>query len=68
MTEQRLIDLEMKFSHQEAALEALHVSVYEQQKAIERLEGRLNGLSKRLAGMSDGGPEIGPADEKPPHY
>jgi SlyX protein len=62
--DQRLIDLEIKISHQESAVDALQQIVYEQQKAIDRLETRLEKLTKKL----EGDLEIGPASEKPPHY
>lgn len=62
--DQRLIDLEIKISHQESVIDALQQLVYEQQKALTRLEGRLERLTKRL----EGDLEIGPASEKPPHY
>ncbi len=64
MTEQRVIDLEIKISHQELALESLQQLVYDQQKAIDKLEARMANLGKRF----DGGLDIGPANEKPPHY
>jgi SlyX protein len=65
--EQRLIDLEIKASHQEAVLESLQQTVYEQQKALDALERKLTRLAK-LADGGDSGPDIGPANEKPPHY
>ena len=68
MTEQRLVDLEVKISHHEATIEALQTSLYEQQKQVDRLEKSFGRLIKRLETAVDGGPELGPADEKPPHY
>lgn len=67
MSEQRLIDLEVKISHQEMTIEALQAASYEQQKTIDRLEQGLARLTKRFEGLGEG-PEIGPANEKPPHY
>jgi SlyX protein len=64
MTEQRVIDLEIKISHQEFTLETLQDLVYEQQKAIEKLTARLDGLAKRV----DADLDIGGGNEKPPHY
>ena len=66
MIDQRLIDLEIKISHQEVAIEALQHLAYEQQKVIEKLTAKLDGLTKRFDGGDD--LEIGPANEKPPHY
>lgn len=68
MSDQRLIDLEIKISHQEHAIETLQQLAYEQHKVIEKLEAKLDALTKRFDGASEGGPDIGPANEKPPHY
>ena len=67
-TEKRLVDLEMKISHQEMTLESLHQTVYEQQKTIDLLESRMRKLSEQLDSGRGEGLDIGPADEKPPHY
>lgn len=64
MSEQRLIDLEIKISHQEQTVDTLQQLIYEQQKAIARLESRVERLGKRIEGELD----IGSGDEKPPHY
>lgn len=67
-TEQRIIDLEMKFSHQEIAIEALQRSVYEHQKVIEKLSKVMEIMNKRLTHLVEENEEVGPANEKPPHY
>ena len=66
MTEDKQIELEIKYSHQEIALEELQKTVWEQQVRLERLEKTVQRLTDRLNGGVD--PEIGPANEKPPHY
>ena len=68
MTEQRLIDLEIKISHQEHAIEALQQLAFDQHRVIEKLEAKLEALAKRFDGSAEGGQDIGPANEKPPHY
>lgn len=68
MDEQRLIELEIKISHHESAIEGLQQLVYDQHKVIEKLEAKLERLTTRLNSEEDGGPDIGPANEKPPHY
>jgi SlyX protein len=68
MTEQRMIDFEIKISHQENSIEALQSVAYEQQKTIDKMQIMINNLAKRLEGDSDGRIEVGPANEKPPHY
>ncbi len=64
MNEQRLIDLETKFSHQDLLIEELRQTVHEQYLAIEKLEKSLKILTERMAS----GAEIDPAHVKPPHY
>lgn len=68
MIEQQIIDLEMKIAHQEDLLEKLNQIVYRQQSQIDQLESLLTGLGKRVQELKEGGPEIGPPSEKPPHY
>jgi SlyX protein len=68
LDEERMIDLETKYAHQEVALEALQQTVLEQQKIIDRLTAKLERLTRRLDALGDGGLDIGPANEKPPHY
>ena len=68
MTEQRLIDLEIKISYQEVSLEALHRQVYDQNKKIDQLENRLQKLASRFDEGMEPATDIGPSNEKPPHY
>lgn len=67
MSEDRLIDLEMKITHQEHMIEQLNKALYQQQVQLDQLDVLLKGLVKRLQSGSEGG-DIGPAGEKPPHY
>lgn len=60
------IELEIKISHQEVALEELQKIVWEQETRIDRLEKTIQRLNDRLNGEAQR--EIGPANEKPPHY
>lgn len=62
-----LIELETKISHQEMSIDELKQVVFEQHSTIERLEKSLKRLTDRLEGI-DGGPVVGPGNEKPPHY
>lgn len=68
ITEERFIDLESRILKQDILLEDLNQVLYSQQKQIDQLESALSGLVKRLRALSEGGNEIGPANEKPPHY
>lgn len=66
--EEKLISLEIKVAHQEAQIEELNQVLYEQHKKLQELDEIVMGLAKRLREAMAGGPEIGPANEKPPHY
>ncbi|MBK7959983.1 MAG: SlyX family protein [Bdellovibrionales bacterium] len=67
MDDQRFIDIETKAAYQEKMLEELHLALYAQQKIIDRLQIQLSDLKKRAEDTAPEG-EIGPANEKPPHY
>lgn len=64
----RLIDLEIKISHQEMAIEKLQELVYAQDAAIQNLEKILKVTRDRLEAVARGEGQVGPANEKPPHY
>ena len=60
----RLVNIEMKISHQDLIIEELNQVIYQQQQTID-------GLSKKLKLIEEqfrADPNIGPAGEKPPHY
>lgn len=66
-SEERLIELETKMTHQDYLIEQLSKSLYQQQTQLDQLEATLKALAKRLHhGGNDG--DFGPASEKPPHY
>ncbi|WP_413581694.1 SlyX family protein [Bdellovibrio sp. HCB288] len=68
MDESRIVNLEIKISHQDQVIEELHQVMYEQQKTIDKLETLLTGLTKRLQEtLGDQDAEIR-GHEKPPHY
>ncbi len=66
--EKRLVDLEIKIAHAERTIEDLNEGLYRQQLQIEKLEKSLNLLEKKLQSGQSDGLDIGPANEKPPHY
>ena len=69
MDENSIIEIETKLAYQEKTIKELNEVVYDQQKAIERLEQgyeKLKRLFNEFAKMSSG--SDGPANEKPPHY
>lgn len=62
-----LIDLEMKISHQEAAIDELKTTVFDQGLQIDRLETKIKRMLERLESVDTAAP-VGPGNEKPPHY
>lgn len=65
MNDERLINLETKFSFQEALIEELQQSIHNQYLVIERLEKTVKLLTDRILN-SENSELI--AHEKPPHY
>ena len=61
MNDARIIDLEIKFSHQDDFIQQLNKIVTEQQLRIERLEKELLDLRSVVEAVKD-------MDSKPPHY
>lgn len=68
MSEQRLMDLEIKVSYQDSTIESLHEVVYDQQKTIDKLLLALNKLGQRLDAFQESDGLAAPGDERPPHY
>lgn len=66
MTEQ--VDLEMKTAFLERAVEKLQVMVREQSNALLKAERRITLLEDRVQAANSGGQDVGPHNEKPPHY
>jgi SlyX protein len=68
MSDERLIEIETKLAHQEISIEELHDIVREQQKTIDLIvAGGLKQQRIRDAERAEG-MDIGPANERPPHY
>ena len=67
-TEKRLVDLEVKISHQDLLIEELNQVIYEQQKAIDNLQTLVNQLGKRFKEALGAEGEDIRGHEKPPHY
>jgi len=66
--EQRLMDLEIRITHQEATLETLNNVIVRQQQLIDRLSDELSSTRKRINELdtpSDGSSQPEPP---PPHY
>lgn len=68
MDESRIVNLEIKVSHQDEVIEELHQVIYQQQKTIDKLETLLSGLTKRLQDVLGNEDAEIRGHEKPPHY
>lgn len=67
-TDKRLIDLEIRFSHQDDFLHKLNETVVEQQKIITRLEKEIIDLKRSMNSEAGVAPTRTLKDDKPPHY
>ena len=67
MSEERLVEIEIKLAHQEQLLGDLDNVVTEQQSKIMQLEALCNKLIDRVRSFAEGTVDA-PQDEKPPHY
>lgn len=69
MSDERIIELEIKAAYQDDLLQALNKIVSRQQQQIDRLEATCRLLNERIKSLSA---EIGSAEpavpEIPPHY
>lgn len=68
MNEERIINLEIRFAHQDEFLNQLNQIVVEQQKTIERLQKDIIDLKRNINSESGVAPTRSLADDKPPHY
>lgn len=66
--EERLINLEVKFSHQDEFILQLNKIVTEQQERIERLEKESLELRRIIEVMDGGNDALSLENSKPPHY
>ena len=66
--ESRIVDLEIRLTHQEAALQALNDVIVRQQKEIDRLRAEVEALREQVRAQA-AFPVAPPSDETPPpHY
>ena len=67
--EERLVDIELKLTHQEDTVDALNKIVYEQQKKIDELEKLLTTLARQVKDTANSVDEQRSIEnERPPHY
>ena len=68
MTEQRLIEIEIKLSRQEDLVETLNDIVYRQQKKIDQLQELCAALVRQMQAVASTSTELAASNEPPPHY
>lgn len=66
MSEERFIELEIRYAHLEDYVQKLNATVLEQEKAIEELRKKLVDLERNANAYP--GEERLLKNEKPPHY
>jgi len=66
--EDRLIELETRFAHQEVTVEQLNQAIIEQQKRIDGLQLICDQLASQLKEVQQPGEHADPLDQAPPHY
>ncbi|MCM2348715.1 MAG: SlyX family protein [Bacteriovoracaceae bacterium] len=68
MNEERIINLEIKFAHQDNFLDELNKIVTAQQQTIERLEKDILDLKRSINSEHGVQGNRSLKDDKPPHY
>lgn len=68
MTDDQLIDIEMKIAHQEHTVAELNDALSSQQAQIAKLELQVRTLIDRVRAISEAAPGGGDDDAPPPHY
>ena len=66
--ENKLIDLEIRLTHQENHIEELDKIIYQQQKTIDNLQQQLTILEKRLKTATESNIRLQSEETPPPHY
>ena len=66
--ENRITDLEIRITHQEAAMEEMNGVLLEQHQLIEKLRGALNHQQRQLRDMNSSNIADAADETPPPHY
>ena len=66
--ENRITDLEIRLTHQEAALEEMNGVLLEQHQLIQKLRDELSHLQHQLRGMNANNIADAADETPPPHY
>ncbi len=65
--EERIVELELRFTEQQRLLQELSEVVYAQGQSIERLEHELAAMGQKVAAMEPGLVDAN-TSERPPHF
>ncbi len=68
MSEQRIVELEIKMAYQEEMMESLSSTIASQQKQISKLEETCMLLHDKIKALSNPDGNVDPRFEIPPHY
>jgi SlyX protein len=68
MQDARLIDLEIRLTHQEATLQALNDVISDQQRLIDQLRKEVETLKRQMRDMSPADIAAPWEETPPPHY
>jgi SlyX protein len=68
MSEDRIIELEIKQAYQEDLIQALNSVVADQQMQIGKLEKSCKLLNEKIKSLAQSGQSVEIVDERPPHY
>lgn len=67
MSDEKIIDIEIRMAYQDDIIQDLSDVVYKQQKQIDQLEKMMELMLGKLQDLSQN-PTTKHLDEKPPHY
>lgn len=68
MSEERLVDIEVKLAHQEQSLIELNDVITKQQEKIMKLDELCGFLVDRIRSIGESSPGDASGNEQPPHY
>lgn len=68
MSEDRIINIEIKITDMEDQVDEMNKVIYRQQQQIDQLIKAASTMVKRLESLAENNDQTSPADERPPHY
>ncbi len=66
--DERIVELEVRFTLQQDMLQELSDALWEQQRVLDRLTAKVKMLEQRAAQTSEPEAPRNPEDDVPPHY